>query len=260
VLIATTLFLLGRISNLRAEIRCSTGDYRGTYAFFTTGAFVQLPPQAAILLGPFAQAGTFTSDGDGNITIESTASYNGIIQPANVTATYTLTPQCVLTVSGILPDPLSVPFTFTGVLSSSDRQLNLMITDPPGTVVIGEHLRQDTRFCGTSDFSGAYQIDLGGSVAAPASRAGRFQRIGRLVADGDGKFTAASIASYAGLISEEDFQGTYTVSAKCIVTLSYTFNGENLTIAGPLAGHGEQAVMMVTSPGWAVSGYLRAQQ
>jgi hypothetical protein len=260
VVTVTILIISLRVTNLRAEIKCSTGDYRGTYAFFTTGAFVQLPPQAAILLGPFAQAGTFTSDGQGNITIESTASYNGIIQPANVVATYTLTPDCLLTVSGVLPDPLSVPFTFVGVLSSSNRQLNLMITNPPGTVVIGEHWKQDSRFCGLDDFSGAYQIDLGGSVAAPALRAGRFQRIGRLVADGDGHFTAATVANYAGQVVEEDFQGTYSVNAKCVVSLSYTLSGEKTTIAGPLAGHGEQGTMMVTSPGWAVSGIIRAQQ
>jgi hypothetical protein len=261
LLFLTILLLSSLLGSLHAEIRCSPADYRGTYAFFTSGAFVQLPPQAAILQGPFAQSGTFTPDGQGNITIESTASYNGIIQPANVPATYTLTPECVLTVSGNLPDPLGVPFTFVGVLSLSNRQLNLTITSPPGTVVIGEHLKQDTRFCGLADFEGAYQIDLGGSVTSPASRAGRFQRVGRLVADGDGQFTAVTIANYAGQPAvEEDFQGTYSVNARCLVTLSYTFNGENITVSGALAGHGEQALMMVASPGWAVSGYLRAQQ
>jgi hypothetical protein len=260
ILSMTMLLLACRVTDLRAEIKCSTGDYRGTYAFFTSGAFVQLPPQAALLLGPFAQAGTFTSDGQGNITIESTASYNGLIQPANVPASYVVAPDCTLTISGNLPDPLGVPFVFSGVLSSSNRQLSLMITSPPGTVVIGEHLKQDTRFCGLEDFSGAYQIDLGGGVSAPASRAGRFQRVGRLVADGNGQFTATTIANYAGQPAEEDFQGTYTVSARCFVTLSYTYNGEKITINGALAGHGETGVMLVTAPGWAVSGLLRAQQ
>ena len=135
-----------------------------------------------------------------------------------------------------------------------------MITDPPGSVIVGRHVKQDGRFCSIGDFSGAYQVDLSGSVAGPKERAGQFQRLGRLVTDGAGNFTAKTIANYAGRQVQEDFTGTYDVNAKCFVTLKYSFGGEQLTIYGALGGHGETAMMMVTSPGWAVSGQLRAQQ
>jgi hypothetical protein len=254
------LMFLGSGVAARGAITCSTSDYSGTYAFYTTGALLQLPPQAAILLGPFAQSGIFTSDGQGNVIIESNASYNGFIQSGNATSTYSITPDCVVTFTLTLPFPLSVPSTFTGILSHSNRQDTVMITDPPGSVIVGRHVKQDQRFCGLTDFSGAYQIDIGGTVSAPRERAGLFQRIGRLVADGAGRFTAKTLGNYNGRLVPEDFSGTYDVSAKCFVNLKYTYGGENLTINGALGGHGETAMVMVMSPGWAVSGHLRAQQ
>jgi hypothetical protein len=245
----------------RAAQTCTVADYKGVYAFFTRGAFVQLPPVAAAIQGPFAQAGIFTPDGQGNVLIESTPSFNGFIIPSTSVATYTITPECVLTYSLILPDPIPVPSTFTGVLSLGNRQNSVMITDPPGTVVVGEHVKQDLRFCGVGDFAGAYQIDLSGSITAPKERAGLFQQIGRLVADGNGKFKATAVASYAGRPAQESFEGTYDVSARCFVTLNYVGAGnEKLTISGALGGHGEIAMVLVASPGWAVSGYLRSQQ
>lgn len=50
-------------------------------------------------------------------------------------------------------------------------------------------------------FSGAYQVDVGGSISAPQSRAGPFHRIGRLLSDGEGHFAADTIANYGGPLS-----------------------------------------------------------
>ena len=122
-------------------------------------------------------------------------------------------------------------------------------------------MKQDLRFCGVSDFVGAYQIDLSGAITAPKERAAPFQQIGRLVADGSGKFKATASTSYGGRPAQESFEGTYDVSTRCFVTLNYDgAGGEKLTITGALGGHGEIAMVLVASPGWAVSGYLRGQQ
>jgi hypothetical protein len=254
-----SLMLFAQLTGLRAENVCSVSDYRGTYAFHGTGAFVDLPPEAAPLAGPFAQAGTFTSDGQGNLVIESIPSFNGFIAPSAQDATYTITPDCVITFSLVLPI-VDVPTTFLGVLSSANRQMNLMVVDPPGTVISGEHAKQDLRFCGVGDFSGAYQIDLTGSRVAPLERPGLFHRSGRLVSDGQGSFTASTIANYAGYLVQEDFDGTYTMTPRCTLELHYTYGGQEYTVTGYMAGHGEEVEAVVPMPGWAVAGSLRSQQ
>ena len=256
--VAISLMLFAQITAVWAETVCSLSDYRGTYAFHGTGAFIDLPPEAAALGGPFAQAGTFTSDGQGNVVIESVPSFNGFIAPSAQDATYTITPGCVVTLDLMLP-LVDIPTTFVGVLGFGNRQMNLMVVDPPGTVIVGEHSKQDLRFCGVADFSGAYQIDLTGSRVEPLELPGLFHRSGRLVSDGQGKFTANTLANYAGVIVPEDFEGTYTMSARCTLELNYTYGGEEYSIIGYMAGHGNEAAAMVPMPGWAVAGSLRAQ-
>ncbi len=86
--VAAAVCLSGEAFSLRAATTCTTADYKGVYAFFTAGAFVQLPPEAALVQGPFSQAGTFTSDGQGNLVVDSTPSFNGFIVPSTSVVTY----------------------------------------------------------------------------------------------------------------------------------------------------------------------------
>jgi hypothetical protein len=262
---AAMLFLAAQTSILRGAITCATSDYNGTYAFNANGALVTLPPAGAALVGTFAQAGTFTSDGQGNVTIQAMASYNGLILPAGIPGTYAITPDCTITFSVTLPPPLGAPATFTGVLASNNRQMALTITSPPGTVVIGEHYKQDSRFCSIKDLSGAYQLDLDGAISAPKALVGVYHLMGRMVADGAGGFTAATANNYNGNLVTESVSGTYTVDASCNVTMAYTAGAgsaspQSITMSGAIAGHGEVVPMMITTSGYAAAGLLRAQQ
>jgi hypothetical protein len=245
---------------LHAEITCSAAEYKGSWAFYTTGSLLKLPPEGAVLVGPFSQAGTFTMDGLGGVTIESTASYNGLVQPANVPATYTITPDCRVKFFLTLPFPLSVPSEFTGVMSSSMREEVLTITQPPGTVILGRHFKQDQRFCGNPDFVGAFEVDLRGYFSAPKEIAGMAAINGRLVADGAGNFTASWLANYAGNIVPQEIAGTYDVNAKCHVSLKYTAGGTAQSMTGALGGKGDVAAMMLTTAGSSMSGTFRSQQ
>jgi hypothetical protein len=261
MLAVTVLLVSGHVAGLRADTTCSNADYRGVYTYFSDGAFQDLPPQAAVLAGPFAQAGILVPDGQGNVTLEANASYNGNIAPLFTEATYSVTPDCLISFTVPLPPPLvGVVTKFYGVLADHARQTALMLTDPPVGVLPAQQYKQDIRFCGLGDFSGSWQIDMGGSIVAPKERAGLFHRIGRLTTDGNGNFSAVSIADYNNKFTNENFSGTYTVNSKCFVSLQYkSGSGEDLTIVGPLAGRGEAALVMVASPGWAVKGWLRQQ-
>jgi hypothetical protein len=258
--------LLAASLGAQGAITCTTADYSGTYAFLTIGGFLQLPPAAAVLQGPFSQAGTFVADGAGNLIITSTASYNGNVLPANDPAVYTMSPDCTMTINLTLPLPLAVDATFVSVLSAANRENIVMVTNPPGTVVAGRHAKLDLKFCSTGDFTGSYAIDWSGTVTSSAKNVtpGPFQRVGRLVSDGNGNFTATSTANYNGLSVQESFSGTYDVNAACALTLSYTSGaGSQVTsysVVGSLGGHGDVAFVMVATQGWGVSGTLRAQQ
>src|SRR5260370_1257973 len=261
MLVLAILFWSGHATGLRAATTCSNADYRGVYSYFSNGAFQDLPPQAALLAGPFAQAGILIPDGQGNVTLEANASYNGNIAPLFTEATYSVTPDCFISFIVPLPPPLTgVVTTFYGILSQNSRQTALMLTDPAVGVLPAQQYKQDIRFCGLSDFSGGWQIDMGGSIVSPKERAGLFHQIGRLDADGNGFFTATSVADYNNKFTTEDFSGTYTVNAKCFVSLSYkSSSGEDMTIVGTLNGRGDVSQEMGASPGRPVIGSLGQQ-
>jgi hypothetical protein len=262
------LALLATGSSLRADatFTCLTADYNGTYAFYSSGYFLQLPSSAASLNGRFVQAGTFTSNGLGFATIQSTASYNGLVQPFNTTATYSMNADCTLSFSLTLPPPLNLPATLQAVLSQNNGQMSAMITDPPGATIISTHVKQYVQFCKQTDLNGAYVIDLeGASPAVGSNPAGPFRRAGRLIADGAGNFTASSLANYSGTLVREIFSGTYNLDGNCTLSLNYSYGtggsaALNISLTGALAGAGYDAMMVTTTPGWTVSGTLKAVQ
>lgn len=249
----------GAVSGSAATLNCTLADYKGIYAYSSQGALIQLPPQAAALVGPFAQAGIIISDGLGNLTLRTQASFNGFVLANNTTATYSVTPDCQIQFNVYLPTPLNVNSIFNGVLAWGARQTALMITTPQGSVLPAQQFKQDLRFCGTGDVTGSYQMSLGGSIVAPKAIAGLYNSVALLKADGQGNFTASNIADYNGGVVQENISGTYTVDADCIVTFNATLNGQPFSLYGPLTGRGEQALLVVNTSGWAVTGFLRSQ-
>ncbi len=53
------LIILDFGAESQVAVTCITADYRGTFAFASTAYRLQLPPEGAPLLGPFAQSGAF---------------------------------------------------------------------------------------------------------------------------------------------------------------------------------------------------------
>ena len=255
------LWLLSAYS--QAETICTNADYSGAFAFSSIGTLVTLPPEASILLGTLSQSGRFLPDGKGNLFIETNANYNGILRNGDIPATYSVRPDCHVDFDLILPVPITNPSKFVGILSDGNRRMSLLLTEPGGSVIKGDHVKQFVQFCGEADFSGSYAIDLHGTTNVPRNLAGRFQRVGRLEADGNGHFTASTVASYNGVIAPEEIQGTYTVNSRCYVTLKYTAppaaGSEVILINGAIGGHGEIVQVMILNDGWGVAGSLFRQ-
>jgi hypothetical protein len=258
--------VLGSGWHAEAAVSCSTSDYKGTYGFYSSGHLIQLPAPYSALTGRFVQAGTFTSDGEGTVKIQSMASYNGVIQPFDATASYTVKPDCTLTFNLTLPAPLNLPATLEAVLSQNNGQMTAMVTEPAGTTILSTHVKQQINACSESDVKGAYVIDLEGANPAMGSNpAGPFRRAGKFIADGAGKFTMSTLANYSGQLTEETASGTYTVDSSCNLTLNYSYSAGgsspvNMSFSGALVGAGYDAMIVSTTPGWTISGTLKGLQ
>lgn len=90
---AVTAFVLGIAPSARAGDKgCSTSSLLGTFSRRDTGTVLMAPVAAAV--GPIALVGTFTFDGNGNVTGAAVSSQNGSIGHGTYTGTYTVNADC----------------------------------------------------------------------------------------------------------------------------------------------------------------------
>jgi hypothetical protein len=123
-IIGMTLVFGSTVPNARADEdhTCTLGSLEGPYGFISTGTL--------IAVGPIANVGVITFDGEGNLSQHLTNSRNGVIMPVDVTGTYTVNPNC--TGSWIISNGNTADF----VIVAGGREV-MFIRTVPGTVITG---------------------------------------------------------------------------------------------------------------------------
>ena len=107
----------------------------GTFAYTVTGAFVAAPAP----LGPYAEAGAQTFDGNGNTTATGMSSTNGNIGPANSTGTYTVNADCTGTFTLQIAPGITAHYFF--VIADSGAEYQAVCLDPVAVITrIGRRL------------------------------------------------------------------------------------------------------------------------
>ena len=125
---------------------------------------------------------------------------------------------------------------------------------------------QARRACSDNDIEGGWGLFATGEVILPPGLpiTGPFTRVGRVVADGAGKATFSSMASYNGLIFPEPVTGTYKVNSDCTMTWNILVpDPVNLpaTLNGVITDDGREAsFLIVSTPGTTIFGTLRRQK
>jgi hypothetical protein len=276
------LFLAAGIAVVQlayADPGCSNRDLSGVYGMFATGTIVVAP--APVPTGPFVRVGRVTADGNGNISVHNTASYDGNIVTESYPATYTVSPDCGVDIKPIVPLPLgpggapvNVPFEFIGALAADGDQAAVVVCGvgapcfaaPPGSVIRVLLNRQSNDSshaqCTARDLSGAFQLDMAGTYVTGGPAPGPFARDGVLTFDGKGAFSGHAIANYSGfVIDAEALAGTYAVDPLCNVSISYALPaGTTHTWTGTLTNQSSAADLIVTETGVVVAGTLKAEK
>jgi hypothetical protein len=238
---------------LRAEA-CKTERLQGEYSMLGIGA-VDIP--GLPITGPFRRVSRPVFDGQGHVLVaNSYASYNGLIFNEPFQGAYSVNADCTVSITVAIGAPLFFPVSFSGVLSHDLRELDFTIAGPPGASVIAHLTKQDIgHACTAADLIGAYRFELQGQFVAPIP--GDFAQLGLLTADGKGNFTAATNASYNGLIGPENIAGTYSIDANCMATIHYPSPSGPVTLWGGLNDGGRGAnLIRIDPPGSAIAGGL----
>lgn len=111
---------------------CSVATLRGTFAYTSTGF---ITAASAGPVGPIAEVGTQTFDGNGSTTATATLSANGTMYQLTITGTYIMNPDCTGTLklqatfppsSGVGVVPVDVFFA----IDNSGNEFQAIETDP----------------------------------------------------------------------------------------------------------------------------------
>jgi hypothetical protein len=122
------------------DFGCSNANLRGTFAYTVTGSFVATPPG----IGPSAEAGSQTFDGNGNTTVTGMSNTNGIPMPAAETGTYTVNSDCTGTFM-LQVGPYTSHYFF--VISNNGNLYQAVCLDSVGVFTrIGRRLFPDREF------------------------------------------------------------------------------------------------------------------
>jgi hypothetical protein len=247
-LIAFAVFAAVVPSGLQAQ-DCQNSRLKGNYLNFALGA-VDVPDTPFTV--PFRRLFRVVFDGAGDSQVTAAYStFNGtIFGPDTFTGTYTIHADCTATITFELPIPLGFTGTFQGVLSSDFKKLDFSLAVDPfsfGGNLVSHLSKQGIKKCtGNEDLSGPYGFELQGTIVGPPAMApaGDFSRLGLLVADGSGGFTANTTVNYNGTPSVENLKGTYKVDSDCLVTLKYTTPYGPITVWGGLTDDGNGAELL----------------
>jgi len=253
-----SLFVFGLTAIAVANAQdCTNYDYKGLYSATVLGNFITPPP--GVPAGPTARVGRVQVDGKGTASIVTTLSLNGFVLQESYGGTYSIAPDCTASVTLFIPFPGSpspVPFQFSGMLADAGRVMNLILLNPQGTDVRIMLVKQRKLACNNGDLNGSYVLNETGTVIRGfLANPGPFARVGNIIFDGAGKFSAKVNASYAGVVVPETFAGTYSVNADCSFTAAYAANQASSWF-GVLADSSSGANIIESAGGSVITGTL----
>jgi hypothetical protein len=154
---------------------CGNGLFVGNYAFSVDG--VVYNAYGPSIHGRVMRMGYMHGNGDGTFTDPSLASYAGIPaalpssvgwQPEPAAGTYTIGPDCSLTMTVAAPPPLSIPVTFKGSITGDGKHLSFAQYNPAGTTVKAEADQIHTP-CRWQDMTGTWFVEMRGTIMPPAA-------------------------------------------------------------------------------------------
>ena len=128
---ALTAIALAIAPTAKAQVNkgCNNATLQGTFAYTVTGAIVAAP---AAPLGPYAEVGAQTFDGNGNTATAGNSNSNGSIAPVTETGTYTVNSDCTGTF--ILQIAPGIASHYFFVIANSGASYQAICLDPVAVV------------------------------------------------------------------------------------------------------------------------------
>jgi hypothetical protein len=119
-----SVFVLGIVSNVQAQAKCSDASLKGSFGVTSTGTIVGV--------GPLAAVGVVTFDGEGNHTGFDDISINGTISRGTFSGTYKVNPDCTGSDIENFEGGPTIQRNF--VIVDNGREIRFIVTNPGNAV------------------------------------------------------------------------------------------------------------------------------
>lgn len=217
------------------------------------GAILPASATSGLAVG-YAQ---FNLDGTGVVTGTSHVNLNGAWADGVFTGTYTVSPDC--TMSMALIDAAGATQSFTGAIVSQGRGAVLIQTDA-GTGVSAT-LQRTSNWCMASpELAGTFGFSTVGSTVGANGAA--YSSVGLLSLDGQGAAAATETRFVNGVSSQVTSTGALTINVDCSISMALTSTGTPATVTnfrGYLASEVGQIVLIQSDANTAVRGAVAVQ-
>jgi hypothetical protein len=122
-----------------SQQKCANDEFEGAFGLDMFGTIVSQTPNPPNVPGTLSRNGIITFDGSGGFDANLTSNYNGDPVQENFSGTYTIDVGCKIKMVYTLD---KTKYTWFGGLSYNSTGATLMVTDPPGAVVVGTLTQQ----------------------------------------------------------------------------------------------------------------------
>jgi len=221
----------------------------GTYVYVLVGDYFR---SDAGLFVPYAESGTFTADGKGGITGQSSAYVvgNSALSTLSISGSYSLLANCTGTMT-LNTEVLSLQIVAGG-------QSVLLAPSSANFGVTGQAYRAANAGggqCGNGSLSGTYgYLQSGGFLADSNGDISYYSEVGQITADGNGNLNTTNVANAGGGGTSETGSGTYTINSNCSGTATITYSATSSFTYNIALGEGNTFVLLESDAGGAIAG------
>ena len=228
-----------------AQSTCANSSLNGTYFYVLSGNVYSATQKTYV---PYAEAGKFIADGNGNFSGQGTASFDYAITSVSLAGNYNVLANCTGTI------PLSRESISIQVVSGGQ---SIAFVSTSSNVVLTGHAYRPVNAtggqCGNGSLSGTYGYVMTGA-AADANGEYFYSEAGQITADGNGNLTDTNMFNLGGGgTSVSSTSGTYTINSDCSGTATINYPDGKFFYDMALA-EGNNVLFLEADAGTAVAG------
>ena len=195
---------------------CTNSTLVGPYGYLLQGSLIEQGSPA-----PYADVGSWSADGKGNLSGSGAESVAGqIYQGTGITGTYIVNTDCTGSASLTYGGQVNTTFHVNLVVLSNGQEIRLIQTD--SSFIVSGGARQQPTNCVLESLNGAYAYTFTGSFIDTSGNIDPYIDSGQMTFNGASGLSLSGEISEVGTVTSVSTSGTYATHSNCTGTATFT--------------------------------------